>query len=119
MLIALAGVAVAAPVGVGHGASGDVAAALKRPPLKATAQVYDSGFMAPTVTIRKGGTIKWVWDISLLDNHNVTYLKGPSKYFTSRALGSGASFRRKFTKAGKYMIYCSLHAGNTQKIIVK
>ncbi len=120
MLVALTALAAAAPAGAGHVASGARTAA-SRPPLKATAHVYDSGFTAPTVTVRKGGTIKWLWDSSLLDLHTVTFIRGPqgARYFSSRSLGSGAVYSHKFSKAGKYMIYCKLHAGNTQKIVVK
>ncbi|MDP4920458.1 MAG: plastocyanin/azurin family copper-binding protein [Solirubrobacteraceae bacterium] len=122
MLVALTALAVAAPVGAEHASSSVGAAAkAKRAPLKVTANVYDSGFTAPTVTVRKGGTIKWLWDSSLIDVHTVTFIRGPrgTKYFSSRSLGPGASYSYKFKKAGKYMIYCKLHAGNTQKITVK
>ena len=122
MLVALTALAVAAPVGAGHASSSVGAAAKAKPaPLKVTANVYDSGFTAPTVTVRKGGTIKWLWDSSLIDVHTVTFIRGPrgAKYFSSRSLGPGGSYSYKFTKAGKYMIYCKLHAGNTQNIVVK
>ncbi|MDP4673047.1 MAG: plastocyanin/azurin family copper-binding protein [Solirubrobacteraceae bacterium] len=122
MLVAITALAVAAPVGAEHASSSVGAAAkAKRAPLKVTANVYDSGFTAPTVTVRKGGTIKWLWDSSLIDVHTVTFIRGPrgTKYFSSRSLGPGASYSYKFKKAGKYMIYCKLHAGNTQKITVK
>ncbi len=122
VLVALTALAVAAPVGAGHASSSVGAAAKAKPaPLKVTANVYDSGFTAPTVTVRKGGTIKWLWDSSLIDLHTVTFIRGPrgTKYFSSRSLGPGASYSYKFAKAGKYMIYCKLHAGNTQNITVK
>lgn len=122
MLVALTALAVAAPVGAGHASHSAGAAAKAKPaPLKVTANVYDSGFTAPTVTVRKGGTIKWLWDSSLIDLHTVTFIRGPSgtKYFSSRSLGPGASYSYKFSKVGKYIIYCKLHAGNTQNITVK
>ena len=122
VLAALTALAVAAPVGAGHAASSVAAAAKAKPaPLKVTANVYDSGFTAPTVTVRKGGTIKWLWDSTLIDLHTVTFVRGPrgAKYFSSRSLGPNASYSYKFAKAGKYMIYCKLHAGNTQNITVK
>jgi plastocyanin len=122
VLAALTALSVAAPVGAGHASSSVGAAAKAKPaPLKVTANVYDSGFTAPTVTVRKGGTIKWLWDSSLIDLHTVTFIRGPrgTKYFSSRSLGPGASYSYKFAKAGKYMIYCKLHAGNTQNITVK
>ena len=122
VLVALTALAVAAPVGAGHASSSVGAAAKAKPaPLKVTANVYDSGFTAPTVTVRKGGTIKWLWDSSLIDVHTVTFIRGPrgTKYFSSRSLGPGASYSYKFAKAGTYMIYCKLHAGNTQTITVK
>ncbi len=122
MLVALAALAVAAPVGAGHAAGSVGAAAKAKPaPLKATAEVYDQepGFLPRTITIRKGGTIKWNGDSSLTDFHTVTYLRGPAKYFKSPSIGANASYSRKFSKAGRYMIYCTFHAGNTQNIIVK
>ena len=122
MLVALAALAVAAPVGAGHAAGSVGAAAKAKPaPLKATAEVYDQepGFLPRTITIRKGGTIKWKWDSSLTDFHTVTYLRGPEKYFKSPSLGANASYSRKFSKAGRYMIYCTFHAGTTQNIVVQ
>ncbi len=122
MLVALAALAVAAPVGAGHAAGSVGAAAKAKPaPLKATAQVFDQapGFLPRTITIRKGGTIKWKGDGSLTEAHTVTYLRGPANYFKSPSLGAAASYSRKFSKAGKYMIYCTFHAGNTQTIVVK
>ena len=122
MLVALAALAVAAPVGAGHAAGSVGAAAKAKPaPLKATAEVYDQepGFLPRTITIRKGGTIKWKGDSSLTDFHTVTYLRGPEKYFKSPSIGADATYSRKFSKAGRYMIYCTFHAGNTQNIVVK
>ena len=66
----------------------------------------------PTVTVTKGTRVKWrfVGDKA----HNVTVRRGPVK-FHSPSKDSG-SYSRKMTRRGTYVIYCSIHGFNDQRM---
>jgi plastocyanin len=66
--------------------------------------VRDSG--VPTVTVKKGTTVKWNWKGS--DQHNVVVQKGPAS-FQSRLKTKG-TFKKKMKKKGTYTIICNIHA---------
>jgi plastocyanin len=90
------------------GATAAVAAgALAIPALAATktVQVKDNKFVAKSITVSKGTTVKWVWRGKA--PHNVTVTKGPAK-FKSRIQTKG-TFSRKLTKAGTYNLICTIH----------
>ena len=69
------------------------------------------------VTVKKGSTVTW----RFLGNnvHTVVVRRGPVK-FHSRAKSSG-TYKRKLTRAGTYLIYCSIHGPRDQsmKLVVK
>jgi plastocyanin len=99
------------------GAATAVAAgAFAIPALAATksVQVKDNKFVANTITVKKGTTVKWVWKGKA--PHNVTVTKGPAK-FHSKTQVKG-SFSKKLTKAGTYTILCTIHAPG-MKMVVK
>ena len=112
LLAALGALVVAGPAGAGS-ATGHAAATT-------TATVYDQGFTPPTLKIKKNGAVKWVWDSSNADFHTVTLNSAPRGVgiFGSSKRSVNYSFTHKFTKAGKYVIFCTLHPGNQQTIIV-
>jgi plastocyanin len=85
-----------------------VAGALAVPALAATktVQVKDNKFVAKSITVSKGTTVKWVWRGDA--PHDVTVTKGPAK-FKSKVQTSG-SFAKKLTKKGTYSIVCTIHA---------
>ena len=60
----------------------------------------------PTVTVKKGATVKWRW--TGRDQHNVVVQKGPTSF--QSALKTNGSFTRKMKKTGKYTIICNIHA---------
>jgi plastocyanin len=60
----------------------------------------------PTVTVKKGATVKWNWRGH--DQHNVVVQSGPASF--QSALKTNGSFKRKLTKPGKYTIICNIHA---------
>ena len=70
-------------------------------------------FSPKSLTIKKGTTVKWSWHGSL--PHNVT-----GKGFRSKT-AANVTFSHKFSKAGRYVIVCTLHkaAGMTMVIRVK
>ena len=84
------------------------AGALAIPALAATrtVQVKDNVFVARTVTVRKGTTVRWVWKGKA--PHNVTVTKGPVKFRSSTK--TKGSFSKRLTHKGLYTILCTIHA---------
>jgi plastocyanin len=66
-----------------------------------------SGSSTPTVTVRRGTTVTWVWRGHV--RHNVFVRSGPVR-FRSRTVARG-TFSRRMTKAGTYRIVCTIHPG--------
>jgi len=116
LLAALGVLAVAGPAGAGP-ATGHAAKAKSK---TAAAMVYDQGFTPPVVKIKVNDSVKWTWDNANADFHTVTLNSAPRgvSVFGSSRRAVNYSFTRKFTKAGKYIIFCTLHPGNQQTINV-
>jgi len=116
LLAALGALVVAGPAGAGS-ATGQAAAAK---PKTVAAMVYDQGFTPPTVKIKLNGSVKWTWDSGNADFHTVTLNSAPRGVgiFGSNKRSVNYSFTHKFTKVGKYVIFCTLHPGNQQTITV-
>ena len=71
-----------------------------------TVQVKDNKFVASSITVSKGTTVKWVWKGKA--PHNVIVTKGPAKFkSTTQVKGS---FSKKLTKKGTYSLLCTIHA---------
>jgi plastocyanin len=66
--------------------------------------VRNSG--VPTVSVKKGTTVKWNWKGS--DAHNVVAQRGPARFQSS--VKTKGSFKKKMKKKGTYTIVCSIHA---------
>jgi plastocyanin len=94
---------------IAAGAATAIAAgALAIPALAATTtvQVKDDKFVAKSITVSKGSTVKWIWKGK--EPHNVKVTKGPAKFgSTTQTKGS---FSKKLTKKGTYTILCTVHA---------
>lgn len=71
-----------------------------------TVQVKDNKFVASSITVSKGTTVKWVWKGKA--PHNVKVTKGPAKFSSSTKFKG--SFSKKLTKKGTYSILCTIHA---------
>jgi plastocyanin len=84
------------------------AGALAVPALAATksVQVKDNKFVASSITVKKGTTVKWVWKGEA--PHDVAVTKGPAKFKSS--VKTSGSFSKKLTKKGTYSIVCTIHA---------
>lgn len=81
-------------------------------PRRATVSVHDDEFHPATVRIRRGGTVTWRWRG---DNaHDVRFSSG-----RDARTRSGGTWRRRFTKAGRYTYVCSLHEGMTGEVVVR
>ena len=66
----------------------------------------DNKFVAKSITVSKGTTVKWVWKGHA--PHNVTVTKGPVKFkSTTQVKGN---FAKKLTRKGTYTILCTIHA---------
>jgi plastocyanin len=70
----------------------------------ATKVTVGNNFFKPkTVTIKKGGSVKWVWAGGI--PHNV---KGPG--FKSKTTATkGFTYTHRFTKKGTYNVLCQVH----------
>ena len=86
-----------------------------------TVKVGDNWFVrasgTPTVTVKKGDTVKWTWVGE--SAHNVVVTKGPVK-FTSPLKTSG-TYKKRLTRRGTYTIVCTIHGKSDQamKLVVK
>ena len=100
--IALGAVAVPASVG-------------SAPANKTESVTVADDFFAPTdLQVKKGTKVKWVWDSSNTNTHNVILTsKHPKDVkasdFRSSSGAVGISFKRKFKVPGKYGFICTFH----------
>ena len=103
-------------------ATAAVAAALAVPALAATktVSVNDNYFVrkggTPTVRIKKGTTVKWVWHGKA--KHNVFQIGGPG-HFHSPTHARKGTFRHRFTVRGTYVFQCTYHANMKMKVKVR
>jgi plastocyanin len=70
-----------------------------------TVQVKDNKFVASSITVSKGTTVKWVWKGKA--PHDVSVRKGPAKFKST--VQTKGSFSKKLTKKGTYSIVCTIH----------
>lgn len=87
--------------------------------LAATIGVHDDYFDKTDLTIKKGESLKWVWDNSNRNAHNVTLKSGPSGLSAKEIYGLSTpnspavqyTFGPKvLSKPGEYDFYCTLHS---------
>jgi plastocyanin len=75
--------------------------------------VKDNFFGPKKLTVKKGAKVKWVWKGKR--RHNVSVASGPSTFRAgTRKKGT---FAHTFTKKGKYLIFCTIHAPDMQMSI--
>jgi len=101
-LAATAVTAASVAVAVGAGASAEAATSIG---------VKDDAFAPKSVTVARGSSVRWVWRGR--KPHNVN---GPG--FTSGVKKRG-SYARRFRRAGRYKIFCTLHAGMEMTVRVR
>lgn len=91
------------------------AAAAAKAPKPTVVTVNDFYFGPSSVTIRKGGAVKWIWSSSNTYPHDVHLKKGPkglknkSSYSTRTTAVTEAEFKRTFTTPGTYKFICTIH----------
>jgi plastocyanin len=74
--------------------------------------VGDDFFSKGSVTIPRGGTVRWTWKGS--NDHSVTDRNGR---FDSKVRTHG-SYRHKFTRSGTYSVYCVVHPDDMNMTVV-
>jgi plastocyanin len=84
-------------------------------PKPARVTVNDFYFGPGAVTIKRGGSVKWVWSSTNSYPHNVHLKKAPgglkdrASYSTKTTAVTGAVFQKKFSTAGTYRFICTIH----------
>jgi plastocyanin len=77
-------------------------------------------FVPASVTVKKGGTVKWTNDDSV--GHDVTKESGPGPNFKSGSAGGlqgGDTFQQKFDTAGTIKYRCTVHPNMQATVTVK
>jgi plastocyanin len=78
-------------------------------------EVADFFFAPGTVTIGKGGKVKWVWAATNVESHDVHLKQGPkglkqkSTYSTKTTAVTNATFVKAFPTPGSYRFICTIH----------
>jgi plastocyanin len=94
---------------------GPPAAPAKPAPKPKTVTVNDFFFGPATLTVNKGGTVKWVWSELNSYPHDVHLKQGPSglkekgSYSTRTTAVTGAQFKKTFSTPGTYKFICTIH----------
>lgn len=77
--------------------------------------VADFYFGPSAVTIKKGGSVKWVWAPTNVESHDVHLKKGPKglkqkgTYSTKTTAVTNATFKHAFPTPGTYDFICTIH----------
>jgi len=77
--------------------------------------IKDRKFTPATLTIKAGDTVTWV---NKDDHDHTVEAEAEEDGFKSGNLGSGDTFKHKFTKAGKFKYACSYHPRMKGTIVV-
>jgi plastocyanin len=111
------GLAVVVPVASGSGSANN------GKPVVKTVHIGDDFYAPVTVTIKRGNQVKWIWDKTNFDSHNVTLIKGPkgvsARKFTSATGSTGIRFEREFLTPGTYHFECTIHLSMNMTVIVR
>ncbi len=84
---------------------------------KVTTVELGTSYYAPAKkTIEQGDKVRFRWSPSF-DVHDVNVESGPEKF--SSPLQAAGTYTRKFTKAGRYVLYCSQHTDMGMTLTVK
>jgi plastocyanin len=101
-------------------------AATKKKPKPVKVSVADFYFGPNAVTIRKGGSVKWVWAAANTEPHDVHLKKAPKglknkgSYSTKTTAVTNAHFQKTFETSGTYEFICTIHPTQMKmKITVK
>lgn len=85
------------------------------PPQPKLVTVADFYYGPPAVTIKKGGSVKWVWSSLNAYPHDVYLKQGPKglkqkgTYSTKTTAVTNARFKKAFPTPGTYKYICTIH----------
>jgi plastocyanin len=82
-------------------------------PSSAAVTLKDISFKPETVTIARGGTVRWTWKDGDVP-HNVTFA---ARHSTTKH--DGGTYKLTFKTAGTFKYECTIHPGMVGKVIVK
>ena len=86
--------------------------------------VNDFYFGPSSVTIHKGGKVKWVWSAANTAPHDVHLKSGPKRlkkkgsYSTKTTAVTGAEFKKRFPRPGTYKFICTIHPTEMKLTVV-
>ncbi len=84
-----------------------------KPPKPVHVAVKDNFYSPSKINQKKGGKVVWRWSNANTQSHNVTLQKAPKgvkkRQFRSNTASSDFTFKKKFTKPGKYHFVCTIH----------
>lgn len=86
--------------GGGGGGGADSAGALDT----ASVIIFDNGYRPPSVSVRPGGTVTWVWTGN--NAHGVTF---DDATITPSTVQSVGTFTVRFPRAGSFSFFCTVH----------
>lgn len=76
---------------------------------KKTVKLGDDFFSPAKLSVAKGTLVRFKWIGN--NDHNVVKKSGPGGSFASTTTSDpGVNFKKKFKKAGKYKLICTIHA---------
>jgi plastocyanin len=98
--------------------------ARQQTPKTAKVTVNDFFFGPNSVTIKKGGTVKWIWSSLNSNPHDVHLKSGPkglkqkASYSTKTTAVTEAKFQKMFPTAGTYKFICTIHPTEMKLTVV-
>ena len=72
-----------------------------------TVTVGSNFYVAPFKSVRAGSKVRFKWERSGFDVHDVNVERGPTRFRSP--LQAGGTFTSKKLKAGRYVLFCSQH----------
>jgi plastocyanin len=99
-------------------------AAPAKAPKPTTVTVNDFYFGPTSVTIKKGGAVKWVWSSLNANPHDVHLKQGPKglkskgSYSTKTTAVTEAHFQKTFKTPGTYKFICTIHPTQMKLTVV-
>ena len=106
VVTSIAAVAAALAAAAGPASAGKVAAV----------ELGTSYYAPAKLTVKKGDKVRFKWNPSF-DLHDVNVKSGPQKFHSP--LQASGTWTRRFTKPGKYVLYCSQHSDMGMTLVVK
>lgn len=79
--------------------------------------IEDIDFKPGTVSIKRGGSVKWTWKDGPYTPHNVR--SRGSKHFKGSSTKKTGTYTVRFSKAGTYRYVCTIHPGMRGKVVVR